>query len=201
MARKLSKQTLGFGFEPLESEHHFIVHFNGKKGDVLITEHFTSSYLEAENPQAPILLHGDDGTLKVTLNRVQWECLATPVRLEFNQRLRQWGLKAGSWQGRQVPLMRTLGKELTMLAWAVESVDTALIETALTNWRGLSQEERWWLYTMTNAASGKYDQALGWRKALRYALTENPHEEKRIQDKRRFTLNNQQTLRTMGGVA
>lgn len=201
MARKLTKQTLGFGFAPLESEHHFVVHFNGKKGDVLITEHFTCNYLEAEDPQAPILLHGDDGALKVTLSRAQWDCLATQVRLEFNQRLRQWGLKTGSWQGRQVPLMRTLGKELTMLAWAVESVDTALIDTAITNWKGLSQEERWWLYTMTNAASGKYDQALGWRKALRYALTENPHEEKLIQNKQRLALENQQTLWPMGGVA
>jgi hypothetical protein len=201
MVKKPPKQTLGFGFSPLESEHHFVVHFNGKKGDVLITEHFTSNYLESEKPQAPLFLHGDDGALKVTLSRAQWECLATPIRLEFNQRLRQCGMKTGSWQGRQVPLMRTLGKELTMLAWAVESVDTELIETALTNWRGLSQEERWWLYTMTNAACGKYDQELGWRKALRYALTENPHEEKRIQDKRRFAPDNQQTFWLTGGVA
>jgi hypothetical protein len=47
---------------------------------------------------------------------------------------------------------------------------------ALKNWQGLMPEERWWLYTMTNAASGHavYGKNRGWRKAVRYALTENP---------------------------
>jgi hypothetical protein len=40
----------------------------------------------------------------------------------------------------------------------------------------LAPEERWWLYTMTAAATGNYltGRGRGWRKALRYALTENP---------------------------
>ena len=39
---------------------------------------------------------------------------------------------------------------------------------------GLSREERWWLFTMTNAVTGHADDKRGWRKAIRYALTENP---------------------------
>ena len=37
-------------------------------------------------------------------------------------------------------------------------------------------EERWWLYTQTAAATGHgiNDRGRGWRKAVRYALTENP---------------------------
>lgn len=198
MVKKLSQETLGFGFAPLESEHHFVVHFNGKKGDVLITEHFTGCYLDTENRQAPVALRGDDGALKVTLSRRLWDDIAAPVRLEFNRRLRGWGMKNGSWTGRQVPLMRTLGKELTMLAWAIESAHPSLITTALTNWQGLSQEERWWLYTMTNAACGRYDQKVGWRKALRYALTENPHEEKKMQT---VLFHGGQKPWPMGGVA
>jgi hypothetical protein len=44
------------------------------------------------------------------------------------------------------------------------------------NWLGLKPEERWWLYTMTNAATGHAlrGRNRGWRKALRFALTENP---------------------------
>ena len=44
------------------------------------------------------------------------------------------------------------------------------------NWLGLAPEERWWLYTMTNAATGHAikDRNRGWRKAVRFALTENP---------------------------
>ena len=74
------------------------------------------------------------------------------------------------------PVDRNMGKELVLLAWAVEDADPVLIPNAVRNWLGLSPEERWWLYTMTNAATG---QALkgrnkGWRKAVRFALTENP---------------------------
>jgi hypothetical protein len=40
---------------------------------------------------------------------------------------------------------------------------------------GLRPEERWWLFTVTAAATGFPEHAdIGWRKALRFALTENP---------------------------
>jgi hypothetical protein len=35
-------------------------------------------------------------------------------------------------------------------------------------------EERWWLYTMTNAATGNISDRKSWRTALRYALCETP---------------------------
>ncbi len=38
------------------------------------------------------------------------------------------GLKTGRWlKKRQVPVDRTLGKELTLLAWAIEDADPSLI--------------------------------------------------------------------------
>jgi hypothetical protein len=62
------------------------------------------------------------------------------------------------------------------LAWAIEDADPALIPTAIANWQGLTPEERWWLYTMTAAATGHVltGRNRGWRKAVRFALTENP---------------------------
>jgi hypothetical protein len=50
------------------------------------------------------------------------------------------------------------------------------VPTAIANWQGLSPEERWWLYTMTAAATGHFQlgRNRGWRKAVRFALTENP---------------------------
>ena len=73
-------------------------------------------------------------------------------------------------------MARLLGKELTLLAWAVEDADPALIPAAIRNWSGLAPEERWWLFTMTNAATGHalHGRNRGWRKAVRFALTENP---------------------------
>jgi hypothetical protein len=46
---------------------------------------------------------------------------------------------------------------------------------ALRNWEALAPEERWWLYTMTVATTGQaLQKGIGWRKALRAALADNP---------------------------
>jgi len=85
-------------------------------------------------------------------------------------------LKTGKWKPGLIPISRILGKELVLLAWAIEDSDPSLIPIAVKNWLGLAPEERWWLFTMTNAATGHAisGKSKGWRKAVRYALTENP---------------------------
>src|SRR5439155_14210314 len=82
----------------------------------------------------------------------------------------------GTWRAGENLITRLLGKELTLLAWAIEDADPALVGVAVANWRGLTPEERWWLYTMTAAATGEAStgRGRGWRKAVRFALTENP---------------------------
>ena len=80
-----------------------------------------------------------------------------------------------------IPVERLLGKEMILLLWAIEDSDPKLISTAVKNWLGLSQEERWWLFTMTNAVTGNAYDKRGWRKAIRYALTENPVDEQGLQ--------------------
>ena len=70
-------------------------------------------------------------------------------------------------------MQRLFGKELLVLLWAVELPDVKPeeIAVAIRNWLGLKPEERWWLYTMTAAATGLAHQAgMGWRGALRQAL-------------------------------
>jgi hypothetical protein len=70
-------------------------------------------------------------------------------------------------------VQRLLGKELLVLLWAVELTDVKPEEIAVAtrNWLGLKPEERWWLYTMTAAATGlAHQHGLGWRGALRQAL-------------------------------
>jgi hypothetical protein len=59
------------------------------------------------------------------------------------------------------------------MTWAIEQADVSPeeIAVAIRNWLGLKPEERWWLYTMTAAATGLAHQAgMGWRDALRLAL-------------------------------
>ena len=117
-----------------------------------------------------------DAKLRVVLPRPKWAAIADEVRVEFNRRLKKQGHPASRWKRGANPLARLLGKELTLLAWAIEDADPALIHTAVKNWLGLVPEECWWLFIMANAAIGHalHGRDKGWRKAVRFALTENP---------------------------
>lgn len=166
----------GFGFVSSESVHHFIVTIPaGTKDRVFISEHFSREDTD-EKIALNFALGKEDCNLRVVLDKVKWDSIADPVREEFNQRLKKAGQKAGKWHTGRIPLSRLLGKELILLAWAIEDADPALVPVAIRNWQGLMPEERWWLYTMTNAATGHAIEGRnkGWRKAVRYALTENP---------------------------
>ena len=181
MSKARVEKSEGFGFVPTESEHHFLVTISvNKKNDVLISEHFTWDNSNARQ-ELSFALGQEDNKMRVILPRQKWEAIADPVKAEFNSRLRQLGLKSGLWAVKagkvgQTPISRLFGKELVLLAWAIEEADPALIPIALKNWLGLAPEERWWLFTMTNAATGHAiaGRGKGWRKAVRYALTENP---------------------------
>ncbi len=172
------KSVLGFGFSNEHTEHCFLVTLpasKAKDAEVLISEHF--HYQPGSDEPTQMSFSDEDRQLKVMLKRFAWSQIEEEVKAEFNRRLRAMGIKTGRWLTKgQVPVDRTLGKELTLLAWAIEDADPALIPTAIRNWLGLAPEERWWLYTMTNAATGHatQDRNRGWRKAVRFALTENP---------------------------
>lgn len=166
----------GFGFNPSESGHHFLVTIPASANDkVLISEHFSQDDTE-EKKALNFALGKEDCNLRVILDKNKWEEIADTVKAEFNQRLKKSGIKTGKWQAGKNSLSRLFGKELVLLAWAIEDADPVLIPVAIKNWQGLMPEERWWLYTMTNAATGHAVQGRnkGWRKAVRYALTENP---------------------------
>lgn len=172
-------KTIGFGFSPAQSEHYFLVTIptsRAQNARVMISEHF--HWLNpVGNKLTPISVDNEDAQLKVILSRRFWDEIAEEVKAEFNRRLRSRGIKTGKWLKKgQIPVEKSLGKELVLLAWAIEECDPFLIGTAVRNWLGLVPEERWWLYTMTNASTGHAlnDKGKGWRKAVRFALTENP---------------------------
>ena len=124
---------------------------------------------DADGPQL------DAPNLRCILNRAKWIKIVDALEEELNRRLRSLGMKASSFKAGDTPVARLLGKEIVLLAWAIEDADPTLAPAAIQNWRGLSPEERWWLYTMTAAQSGHHSRRnVGWRKAVRYALTENP---------------------------
>lgn len=190
----------GFGFDPQEAQHHFVVTIPASKDThVFISEHMTWDESDARR-ELSFALGKEDDKLRVSISRDKWDDIADAARTEFNERLRRNGLKPGAWRRGRVHLSRLFGKELVLLAWAVEDADPALISTAIRNWLGLAPEERWWLYTMTAAASGHATAGRnkGWRKAVRFALTENPvsepsdHRDREIQPYDLFSLREEQ---------
>ncbi|WP_018086520.1 DUF3780 domain-containing protein [Desulfurispora thermophila] len=169
----VAKQVLGFGFIPSESQHHFLVTIPRKvDGIVVIYERF---HWQEDVPVQAIDYMLDRP--KVELGKHKWKQIENALRDEFNNRLKKEKLPVGKWHTGQVPVQRLLGKEMVLLAWAIEDCDASVIPIAIKNWLGLSPEERWWLFTMTNAATGGLHDRRGWRKAIKYALTENPVED------------------------
>jgi len=164
-----------YGFDPAESRHHFVVEIpRGGDAPIKISEHLT---WDDETGSSPVSSGASqDGQIRVILARIKWDAIADETRTQFNLRLKRMGRKSGAWRAGPNLVRRDLGKELVLLAWAIEEADPALIPTAIVNWNGLVPEERWWLYTQTAAATGHgiNDRGRGWRKAVRYALTENP---------------------------
>lgn len=180
-----AKESIGFGFDPPESRHHFLVIIpKTATGKVLIYERFdwgsdeentarVSGELSFFDPPEQKIDQRFD-RLKCELSRNKWKEVEGAFRAEFNQRLKGYGKRAGNWKQGQTPVQSLFGKEMTLLCWAIEDCDLKVIPTAIKNWQGLKAEERWWLYTMTNASTGEANTKYGWRTAIRYALTENP---------------------------
>jgi hypothetical protein len=169
IARK-KRQFIGFGFDPDESAHHFLVHIPvGKQNHVTIEEHFEWNAEEALTPPKPPIV-------KVELDHYRWERISDAAKDQFNKRIRTSAHRSVAWKnGKGNILAPYYGKELTLLAWAVEDIDESLIPNAISNWTGLEPEERWWLYTTVNATFTRTDvgRDRGWRKAIKIAFSEN----------------------------
>jgi hypothetical protein len=175
-----NKEHIGFGFDPSESKHHFLIIIpKSPSANILIFERFEWGADETKIADAADeKIDQRFDRLKCELSRVKWKEIESALKTEFNQRLKEYGQKTSSWKQGQNVLQRLFGKELTLLSWAIEDCDVRVISTAIKNWQGLKPEERWWLYTMTNASTGDAKTKYGWRTAIRYALTENPVTEK-----------------------
>jgi hypothetical protein len=173
----MKKVTFGFGFDPAQSKNHFFVLCPPKEPNertaplIQIYERFT--WTESKDSSEQVLDPAD--VLRLEVSRHKWSEVKAALTSEFNARLKKEGVKIGKFpQYGGTPVERLFGKEMMVLLWGIEDSDPSMISTAIRNWKGLLPEERWWLYTMTNAATGGLYDKKGWRRALRFALCENP---------------------------
>jgi hypothetical protein len=157
-----------FDVADIYQEHAYLVRLTkGREAVVQVFEVFGRPPGEREPQWAP------ETILRCEAAREVWDAVSPEARAEFNRRLKTEGKSAGRWGADETAVQRLFGKELLVLLWAVESPDVKPeeIAVAIRNWLGLKPEERWWLYTMTAAATGLAHQSgLGWRGALRHAL-------------------------------
>jgi len=184
----MKSQVYGFGLDPMQSQNHFYVWIPSKENlsppcqsghtrEILVDD----SHLKVQvyerffwNLEGEQILNPAD-KLRIAISKHKWSEVKDALTAEFNHRLKKDGLKIGKFPGKGgVSVERLFGKEMMVLLWAIEDCDPSVISTAIRNWKGLLPEERWWLYTMTNAATGELTDRKGWRTALRYALCENP---------------------------
>ena len=157
-----------FDCADIYQEHGYLVRLaKGRAGQVQVFEVFGRPPTEREAQWAP------ETVLRCEAAREVWDVVSPELRGEFNRRLKAEGKPAGRWGADETAVQRLLGKELLVLLWAVEMPDVRPEEMAVAvrNWIGLKAEERWWLYTMTAAATGlAHHLGMGWRGALRQAL-------------------------------
>ena len=161
-----------FDCDDIYREHAFLVRLTkGREPRALVFEVFgrppTEAHASTPAEWAP------ETILRCEASRDVWDAAAPEARAEFNRRLRIEGKPAGRWGADDTAVQRLFGKELLVLLWAIEQSDVSPeeITVGIRNWLGLKPEERWWLYTMTAAATGLAHQTgMGWRDALRRAL-------------------------------
>ena len=154
--------TLGFGVPATSDPHHFkVIIPKSNSGQVQINEYLG---LQAQSDEFAMIE-------RVLLDRSRWTAIRSEVQRTFNVRLKSYGLSTSSWQVGENVVDRLLGKELCVLAWAIEGMDVENIPVAVRNWLALVPEERWWLFGMTARSTGAAeDRDVGWRIALRHAL-------------------------------
>lgn len=161
-ARAQLTRTLGFGVPATSDPHHFTVVIpKSSTGKVQISELLG---LQATTADSAVID-------RVLLDRPRWTAIRAEAQRAFNARLAAHGLKPSAWKVGDNPVDRLLGKELCVLAWAVEQMDSEKIPVAVRNWLALRPEERWWLFGMTAMSTGGItDAGKGWRTALKHAL-------------------------------
>ncbi|KGK27598.1 hypothetical protein GT93_23045 [Pseudomonas plecoglossicida] len=156
------RPSIGFGVPATTDPHHFLVEIpKSSVGAVRIVE---SLGLQAQGQETSIIE-------RVILERSRWTAIRSEVQRAFNLRLKEHNLRVSAWKLGENPVDRLLGKELCVLAWAVEGMAPENIPIAVRNWLALRPEERWWLFGMTAMSTGGvHDGNKGWRLALRHAL-------------------------------
>jgi len=161
-------RTVGFGAPPEPAPGRFLVEPLPDGGVRILEETAADDQNGQAEAASPAALEAVE---RAALDRELWLLASRQAAYEFNPRLKEAGLPTGRWSSREpTPVERLLGRELCVLAWALQGAkggegefDETIARNVLRQWALLRPEERWWLFR--RAATSE-----GWRMALAVAL-------------------------------
>lgn len=164
---KFKEKTIGFGYNPCESSHYFVVEVPKK-----ISEN-VNVYECINNDNT------EEKTLRTVISKRVWLKIAPFLEREFNSVLSSYSIKKGKFKVGDNIVERLLGKELCLLLFSIEhyECDSNDFSQAIHNWSAIEREFRWFLYTMVDTSAGEYNTdnlTKGWRGAIKLALLDRP---------------------------
>ena len=154
--------TYGFGVPNDPMPHQFIVRIPpGKSDPVEVWEDFGAAAVGTASQKI----------CRAEVRRDVWRRVADGVKSQLNRRLREKNFKASRFSVGDNRVERILGREICVLAWAIEDANADEAGIALTRWSSHRSEELWWLFLQIDRDGGEWDsQKDGWRIAIRHAL-------------------------------
>lgn len=105
---------------------------------------------------------------RARLPRPVWRSVADEVKAYLNRRLKEKGLKGSSFKpGVDTLVDRLLGREITVLAWAIETHDAETAASCVPKWAAYRPEELWWIFAQIDRDAGEFDDPhTGWRAGI-----------------------------------
>lgn len=114
---------------------------------------------------------------RVAVPRDTWRQVAEGVKGYLNRRLKEKELKPSRLNTGDNRVERILGRELCVLAWAIEDATQDEAAIAFTRWSSHRPEELWWLFQQIDRDGGEWNSSKsGWRLAIRHALIRDGEE-------------------------
>jgi hypothetical protein len=118
---------------------------------------------------------GPDRLARCVLPRARWNAIANVAKQAMNDRLKEQELPASRWMTGENRVERLLGKEVVVLAWAVEAAEEEDVDAVAAAWAALRPEERWWLFgRVASSAGGAADAMAKPRRGLALLLSSGP---------------------------
>ena len=151
-----------FGVPDVQAPHHFLVRIPQARGaSVEVWEDFGAAAVGTSMERL----------CRAEVPRDVWRKVTDGLKGHLNRRLKEKGLKVCRFRTGDNKVERILGRELMVLAWAIEDATADEAAIAFTRWSSYRPEELWWLFQQIDRDGGEWDDPrTGWRAAIRHAL-------------------------------